>query len=47
MSAFEIRGMAQKYGAEALSKAVAIMRKARSTDQAKLMAIGLILDRAW
>ena len=43
----EIKGMAQGYGPEALRCAVKIMRKKTATDQAKLAAVGIILDRAY
>ena len=39
--------MAQAYGPEALRCAVRIMRRKTASDQAKLAAVAIILDRAY
>ena len=43
----EVRELARNFGPEALRKAVSIMRSAKTTAQAKMMAINAILDRAY
>jgi hypothetical protein len=43
----ELKTMAQAYGPEALRIAVRIMRRKTATDQAKLAAVAIILDRAY
>ena len=43
----ELKSLAQAYGPEALRCAVRIMRRRTASDQAKLAAVAIILDRAY